>query len=390
MTDDLDELLRRSRPALAERSRNLTFALDDLVSAQPLTVKRRWRPMLAGSFIVFALAGGASIAAAMPGVLAWFGRYSRYEAARSDPDSPERKRTCASDSRIRPRCATWKGQLMNSETTTTTTTTSERDVQLRQLLVSAANAEAVTTPKRNRALAASVIAFAVAGAITGGPVSAAALSNDQAVNQKPTSISIEEMTQRIVRDDTQLFGTPFIIRSTGVTEIDLGQAPTGATSIALAFHCVSAGTFEYTLDGTPIGSYKCSDNDTRYSSGGGFIQPGEANEHALRISTGAQDSFVVWASWAAPAPKAAPSAVQQEAIADGVVTEAEYHAGFDRYAKCMSDAGHPVVFIDETGPIIEYSNPAEAVYSGHESRCYASEFERLDSTWQIQTREQTN
>ncbi|WP_157372724.1 hypothetical protein [Agromyces sp. Root81] len=73
MTDDLDELLRRSQPELAERSPNLTFALDDLVSAHPVTVKRRWRPMIAGSFIVFALAGGASIAAATPGVLAWFG-----------------------------------------------------------------------------------------------------------------------------------------------------------------------------------------------------------------------------------------------------------------------------------------------------------------------------
>jgi hypothetical protein len=275
---------------------------------------------------------------------------------------------------------------MSSETTTTTT--NERDEQLRRLLVATATAAAVTAPKRSCTLISSIVAFAVAGAVTGGAISAAALSSDQpsTPTPTPTSISIEEMTEQIVHDDTQLFGTPFIIRSTGVTEIDLGPAPAGATSIALAFHCLSAGTFEYTLDGKPIGSSRCTDNDTRYTNGGGFLQPSEANDHTLRISTGAERSYVIWASWAAPAPKSPPSAAQQEAITDGVATEAEYRAGFDRYSECMSDAGYPVVFIDQTGTIIQYSNRMEAVTSGHEARCYASEFEQLDTAWQLEAR----
>ncbi|GAA1503743.1 hypothetical protein BJ978_000282 [Agromyces terreus] len=73
MDDDLDRLLLRSKPDVAERSTGLTEALDRLLDEAHPPRRQRWRPVLAGSFIVFALAGGASVAAAAPGVLAWFG-----------------------------------------------------------------------------------------------------------------------------------------------------------------------------------------------------------------------------------------------------------------------------------------------------------------------------
>lgn len=74
MNDELDEMLRRTRPEVMERGPQLTAALDDLVKSHAAPVRRRWRrPLITGSFIVFALAGGASLAAATPGVLAWFG-----------------------------------------------------------------------------------------------------------------------------------------------------------------------------------------------------------------------------------------------------------------------------------------------------------------------------
>jgi hypothetical protein len=71
--EDLDGLLRRSRPDVAEMSPGLTGALDRLIDEAHSPRRRRWRPVVAGGFIVFALAGGASVAAAAPGVLAWFG-----------------------------------------------------------------------------------------------------------------------------------------------------------------------------------------------------------------------------------------------------------------------------------------------------------------------------
>ena len=73
MNDELDRLLLRAAPTVGERSPRLTAALDELVAAQSLTARRRWRPLITGGFVVFALAGGASLAAATPGVLAWFG-----------------------------------------------------------------------------------------------------------------------------------------------------------------------------------------------------------------------------------------------------------------------------------------------------------------------------
>lgn len=256
---------------------------------------------------------------------------------------------------------------MSSETTTT----SERDEQLRRLLVATSTAEAVKAPKKSRTLIGSIVAFAVAGAVTGGAISAAALSSDQP-STTPTSISIEDMTEHVVHDDTQLFGTPFIIRSVGVTDIDLGRAPAGATSIALAFHCVSAGSFEYTLDGKPVGAFTCTNNDTRYTNGAGFLEPGGSKDHTLRISTGAEDSFVIWPSWAAQAPKAPPSAAQEEAIADGVASEVEYRDGFDRNSECMSDAGYPVGSL-RPPPIMNTDGEVvtRRLISGHNSRSSA-------------------
>lgn len=267
------------------------------------------------------------------------------------------------------------------------TNTSERDEQLRRLLVATATAEPVTTPKRSRAVFGSIIAFSLAGALTGGAISAAALTWE--VNSTPTSISIDDMTQRVVRDDTQLFGTPFIIRSSGVTDIDLGEAPAGATSIVLAFHCVTAGTFERTLDGEPAGSYTCTDDDTDLAVGGGFQEPVKSGSHTLRISADNEASYVIWVSWAAPAPKAQPSPAQLDAMSDGVASEAEYREGFARYSACMADAGHTIAFVDDSGIIIDYSNTADSVTSGDEARCYATEFEQLDIAWQIQHEEQT-
>ncbi|MFF2274113.1 hypothetical protein ACFVTX_17695 [Agromyces sp. NPDC058136] len=267
---------------------------------------------------------------------------------------------------------------MNSEQRPPT----ERDAQLRQLLVATATASTSDSPKRSRTLVGSIIAFGLAGALTGGAISAAALNTPP--DSEPISISVDDMTEMVVRGDTQLFGTPYIIRSSGDTNIGLGNAPAGATSIALALHCLDPGTFEYTLDDLSIGSTTCTERDTQYTNGGGFIDISSEGEHTLRIAGDPRQSYVIWASWAAPATKPEPSQAQLEALGDGTVTETEYRDGYARYSACMRDAGYPLVFVDEGGPIIRYSNISEAVDSGEEEGCYASEFEQLDIDWQIQ------
>lgn len=259
---------------------------------------------------------------------------------------------------------------------------SERDEQLRRLLVATATASTSDSPKRGRTLISSIIAFGLAGAVAGGAISAAAVNAPP--DSEPVSISVADMTQMVVRDDTRLFGTPFIIRSSGDTNIDLGNAPAGATSIALAFHCEDPGTFEYALDDLAIGSTTCTERDTEYTNGGGFLDVSPEGEHTLQINGDPRQSYVIWASWAAPAAEPEPTNAQLEALADGIVTEAEYRDGFARYSTCMRDAGHALVFVDESGPIIRYSNTGEAVDSGEEEACYVGEFKQLDTDWQLQ------
>ncbi|GAA2030462.1 hypothetical protein GCM10009819_12760 [Agromyces tropicus] len=261
---------------------------------------------------------------------------------------------------------------------------SERDIHLRQVLVATATASTTDTPRRGRTVVGSIVAFALAGAVTGGAISAAALT--RTAEPEPTSISVVEMTEGIVRDDTELFGTPFVISSFGETEIDLGPAPAGASSLILALHCLDPGTYQEVVDGTQIGAVTCTERDADFTNGGGVIPitvEDDSEDHTLQIVADASQRYVIWASWATPALKAEASEAQQAALADGVVTEAEYRDGFARYAACMTDAGHPLLRIDESGTIIDYSNTAEAVNSGKDQRCYDSEFANLDVAWQL-------
>lgn len=74
---------------------------------------------------------------------------------------------------------------------------------------------------------------------------------------------------------------------------------------------------------------------------------------------------------------------QRQALADGVVTQDEYLAGFDAFAACLAEKGYPVARAGEYGRVLEFSIPAAAVSSGAERGCYGFYFELLDMRWQI-------
>lgn len=76
------------------------------------------------------------------------------------------------------------------------------------------------------------------------------------------------------------------------------------------------------------------------------------------------------------------SAEQSSALADGKITNAEYHDGFRRYANCLSIAGYELYSIVDRDVRIDYSVPAVAVDSGADGTCYAREFDAVDSAWQ--------
>lgn len=259
----------------------------------------------------------------------------------------------------------------------------QRDEELRELLVATATAHPAERAARSRKVTTSVVAFALAGALTGGAVSAAAALNNRN-DTEPASISIEEMTEALIRDDTRLFGTPYIVRSFGDTTIDLGPTPDGAAYLAVALKCLDAGTYEYFVDDKWVSSSGCTERDTSYPNGGAFFDVQTDGDHTLRITAGGDQNYILWASWATPAPEPEPSAEQQAALTDGTVTDAEYRAGFDTYSACMSAAGYPLVGVNTDQAIIKYSNTAQAVDSGVEQQCYSRHFKLLDMNWQLQ------
>jgi hypothetical protein len=226
-----------------------------------------------------------------------------------------------------------------------------------------------------------IIAFAAAGALTGGAVSAAALNMPTPV---PT-VNVEAMALDIVDDDTQLFGTPVILTGEGETNVLLGSPPEGATDIAVAFNCVDAASYDIQVDDDDAMTITCDEKSTS-RAGGASLFPIDAEsdgDHRLSIATGKNDRYAVWASWASSATPPDPSPAQHEALSDGTVTENEYRDGFARYRQCMVDAGHPLLNVIDSGRIISYVNSPDAVQSGEEARCYTVEFGALDAAWQL-------
>jgi hypothetical protein len=253
-----------------------------------------------------------------------------------------------------------------------------RDEAQRRMLVALADS-APLNRRRPRALAALAV-FAVSGILAGAATSAAvaltaesrAESNITHVPPSPAQLAAS------VPGDTRLFGDPFVVESAvGPRTLDVGVAPEGATELFVAFRCLGSGVEVIKIDGVQIRTIYC--DDTGGGSDGGETVTGPGS-HSLSFS--GSGSYTVWASWSAPAVPPAPSAEQSAALADGTVTEAEYRAGFERYARCMTDGGHPVDVIDTSQTVIRYVPSDPSVQSGVEGRCYALEFSLLDPAWQ--------
>lgn len=252
---------------------------------------------------------------------------------------------------------------------------SERDVELRRMLVATASA-APDRPRRPWKTAAPITAFALAGALT-GTVSAAALNAPK--DHRP--ISVDNMVAQFVHDDTQLFGESVEINGQGDTVVPLGAAPENAAELAVVFRCADPGSFELLIDGETAMTMICDEASTS-GGGGSYFTVKDQPTHTLTVSAGEGERYVAWASWASRAVPPEPSPQQVAAMADGEVSEAEYHAQFDRYSNCMTAAGYPLGSVNKSGTVITAAIPGAAVTSGTADRCYAQEFAQVDRTWQ--------
>ena len=254
--------------------------------------------------------------------------------------------------------------------------TNARDEAQRRMFVALAES-APATRRRPGAISALAI-FALSGVLAGAATSAAvALTAESrsAVSYQPPS---PEQLAASAPGDTQLFGAPFFIESAvGPMSLDVGLAPEGASELFVAFRCLGPGVQVVKIDGAETGTTYCDGPGGGSSTGESVAGPGP---HTLSVS--GPGEYMIWASWSAPAVPPEPSREQADAVADGNVTEAEYRAGFERYARCMDERGHPLDGVDASQTPIRYVNSAASVQSGVEGACYAAEFALIDSGWQ--------
>lgn len=256
-----------------------------------------------------------------------------------------------------------------------------RSAALRTELV-AQVAESVTVRRApaGRVAIAAVLAFALAGATTGGAVAA----NGVLASASSVELSMDEMLM-VSFPGTQFFGTPLIITGSGATTVDLGPRPDGATALALRVGCIDAGRYDVAIDGVDDSWVQCSEMDVASGpSVAGFSNQYDVTEtvpQSLTVRGAAEDRYVMWVSWSAPPTTPISSQAQRDALADGVVTREEYVAGLDRYIACMEENGWSVAVIDREAEVIGYR--IQAIAGMDDAKCYAAEFYELDMGWQI-------
>lgn len=260
-----------------------------------------------------------------------------------------------------------------------TETPHDRTTELRNVLVATANSNAYlrSHPSRKRVIA-SIAAFALAGALTGGAVSAVATTNS--VQSNETANARFQATE-FVGTHGRLLGSPINYVGAGSAALDLGKAPRGATAVVVGFDCLDGADVEVSIDSVELLSHgNCESAIVQELPVAG------AKKHSMAIDATGAGRYAVYASWVDEAPLPGPSAAQQEVMADGKLTRTEYLAALNRFAGCLTAAGYPLSAVPDDYVYYPYAVTAEAVASGADARCYASEFKEVDPSWQISVR----
>jgi hypothetical protein len=72
---------------------------------------------------------------------------------------------------------------------------------------------------------------------------------------------------------------------------------------------------------------------------------------------------------------------QMETFTDGVVSRAEYLAGFDRFVECLAPLGITVDVVDREAEVLDYTVDATTGQPGESDRCYQFEFFVVETAW---------
>lgn len=243
---------------------------------------------------------------------------------------------------------------------------------LRAILVDRVETTPPQPRSRRQAAFALGVAFVAGALLAGGTLSATALVGAQ-TSSNDTLRSAEAGGRSMMGTHDPMVGEPFELVADRDARLDVGTRPDGATALVVAVSCIGAGELALAVDGGGDSYWLTCDDE-----GGGFGFYADYHEIAVDVTTG-RAQYSVWAAWVAKQEVPEPSAQQSAALADGVVTDDEYRAGWDRYAACLLDAGFDIGRSPGNSPGV----PVEAADSGVDMTCYVSEFEQLDMAWQL-------
>jgi hypothetical protein len=258
---------------------------------------------------------------------------------------------------------------------------SDRTIELRKLLVATVSAPAFPPARFSRkAIIGAIAAFALAGAATGGAVSAVAVSNN---SQTDPVQAAQYLAEGVIGTHGTLLGTPVTYSGNGDAVINLGVAPASATAMVVALNCVDVGSPTVTIDARTSQPRDLQSGGLCSGMSGQEVSLSGTQTHSVTIKSAGDERIAVFASWVKEPPLPAASAAQTAVMADGIVTRSEYLASYNRYAGCMTAAGYPLPSVSDDYVYYPFAITDDAVSSGADARCYASEFKEVDMTWQL-------
>jgi hypothetical protein len=236
-----------------------------------------------------------------------------------------------------------------------------------------------------RALAA-VAAFLLA-LVGGGAAGAITATAIDAPTGTISEQQLDDGSTYIFSADSLVYGEPIEVSGSGDLSVDVGERPRSANLLAVVFKCVDPGDYVLVADDEHPSTITCradalGGDGTYLAVLPNNYMPRAEGGHEVVVTSENGGRFDLWIAWIQRVEPEIPdaSAEQVRAISDGIVTEDEYRAAFERYRACMSDAGVELHMLPEQDGRIDFGIPESGLATS--DICYELEFFEVDLEWQ--------
>lgn len=262
------------------------------------------------------------------------------------------------------------------------TETNDRTDVLRRMLVAKATIEGTARRSRKTTAILAVAAFALAGGLTGGAISAAALTDSSPSPDQQRALAVQAVAS--LPAGGELRGDSTVSSGNGDASVTVPRKVRGANALIVSFWCLDTARYTVASDRSAVYGGTCStdpDRPLNLSRPAAFRAKFAATgTHRITIRTSSGSRWSVLVSWATVPGIPRPSAQQEAEIADGTVTRQEYLDAFSRYQGCLAEAGFPSTRVLDSSTEFDTSNSSAATETV--DRCYTRELVGVDTIWQ--------